>query len=104
MDATAFSSLAARGIAMRETLFGSTCKYQEHTFTAVATSERDARTLRDGGFSMEYDRQIRMLASALPITPKPETQIEVTGKVYRIKEIRTIPLTGELVLGLVQVA
>jgi len=102
MTSSAFASLAARGIALRETLFGTPCTYLDHSFTAVATSERDARTLRDGGFSMEYDRQLRFLASSLPLTPKPETQVTVAGKVYRIKELRSIPATGEIILGLVQ--
>ncbi|MFZ4597817.1 MAG: hypothetical protein ACOYNN_04155 [Terrimicrobiaceae bacterium] len=104
MTSTAVAAFAARGIAARESLNGAECSYQNHEFTGTASPERDARTLRDGGFSMEYDRTLRVAKSALSISFKPETPVSVAGKNYRIKDVRDAPLSSEWILGLVQIA
>ena len=103
MSPAAIAAFAARSSSAREAAWGVSCIYDGQTFRATASSERDARTLRDGGFTQEYDRLLRITRTALTDRPRPETTIDLPDKSYRIKEVRTIPATNEWLLGLVQI-
>ena len=104
MTASSVSSLAARGVALRDELFGAACFYMGHAFTGSPSAERDARTLRDGGFTLEYDRTLRLAKSALPVAPVPEKAVVISGKKYRIQNVTDIAASSEWLLGLVQIA
>jgi hypothetical protein len=104
MTSASVSAFAARGIAAREAVFGVSCSYQGHSVTGTPSAERDARSLRDGGFALECDRIVRVLKSALPVAPRPESAFTVEGKAYRIKDVRDVTASGEWILGLVQIA
>ena len=81
---------AARGAAQRLDTYGHDCLYQGYAFKATRTPIRDARTLRDGGFTLDADLSIRFSKSDLPVTPVAETLITVDGNDYRVAEIKDI--------------
>jgi hypothetical protein len=81
---------AVRGSALRLDAYGHRCSYQGASFRATKTPTRDARTLRDGGFTVEADTAIRFSKSALLVAPKAETLITVEGQEYRIAEVKDI--------------
>ncbi|MBU3720737.1 MAG: hypothetical protein FGM22_08275 [Burkholderiaceae bacterium] len=100
MTSSAVSAFAAQAAASRAEVFATDCQYGEETFQGVASTERDARALRDGGFAMAADRTLRVLKSALRATPRPETAISVGGKKYRISEVKNVLHSGEWLLSL----
>lgn len=81
---------AARGAALRLDAYGHPCSYQGVAFRATKTPTRDARTLRDGGFTVEADTVIRFSKSALRVIPRAETMVTVEGQEYRIAEVKDV--------------
>lgn len=82
---------AVRGAALRLEAYGHLCVYLGVTFRATKTPTRDARTLRDGGFTVEADTSVRLSKSSLgSIIPAAETMITVDGQDYRIAEVKDI--------------
>jgi hypothetical protein len=101
MTAASVAAFAQRGITARETVFGKTCEYAGFKFTATPSTERDAKTLRAGGFTMETDRIVRVAMAALPVAIRPETAFTISGKAYRIKDVKISEASAEWIVGLV---
>jgi hypothetical protein len=102
MTKAAVDLFAARTAAARVTVFGVSCSYAGHTFSAIPSTERDARQLRDGGFALSFDRVLRFPKSSLPVVPKTETAISIGDKKYRISEVKDVVHSQEWLLSLVQ--
>lgn len=83
-------SFARRGAAHRLELYGHPCEYRGVSFCATKPPTRDARTLRDGGFTVVADTTIRFSKSALRFVPQAEDFITVDGRQYRIAEVKDI--------------
>lgn len=83
-------AFAQRGAAMRLEAYGHPCMYEGVSFRATKPPTRDARTLRDGGFTIEADTSIRFYKGALPVIPRAESLITVDGRQYRIAEVKDI--------------
>lgn len=83
-------NFARRGAVLRLEGYGRPCEYRGARFFGTKTPTRDARTLRDGGFTVEADTTVRFSKSDLPFTPQAEDMITVDGQQYRIAEVKDI--------------
>jgi len=83
-------AFARRGAAMRLEAYGHSCVYEGQSFRATKPPTRDAKTLRDGGFTIEADTTIRFSKSALRVIPQAEHLILVDGQQFRIVEVKDI--------------
>jgi len=90
MNPDAIRDLARRGAAQRLKTYGEPCEYHGVAFMATKPPTRDARTLREGGFTAEADTSIRFLKSAISETPVSESIIKVAGREYRIVEVKDV--------------
>lgn len=83
-------NFAARGAIQRLQAYGERCEYHGVVFMATKPPTRDARTLRDGGFTLEADTSIRFPKTALRETPVAESIVSVAGREYRIVEVKDV--------------
>lgn len=81
---------AQRGAAVRLEGYGRPCEYRGTRFLGTKSPTRDARTLRDGGFTVEADTSVRFSKSTLRAAPVAEDLITVDGVQYRIAEVKDI--------------
>jgi|688.fasta_scaffold05301_12 hypothetical protein len=83
-------SFARRGAALRLEAYGHPCVYEGIRFRATKPPTRDAKTLRDGGFTIESDTTIRFSKSALRVIPRSGSLITVDGEQFIIVEVKDI--------------
>ena len=83
-------NFAARGAAHRLEAYGERCEYHGVSFMATKPPVRDARTLREGGFTVEADTSIRFPKTALREIPVAESIVTVGGREYRIVEVKDV--------------
>lgn len=101
MNAAQVSFFATQSAKVRESIWGLSCEYKGHSFTATASSSRDARQLRDGGFQLEMDRTIRFRSASLPVEVVPHSPMKVAGVSYKVATVAKVHASNDVVVGLI---